>query len=129
MNLTITGHHLEITPAIRGYIEEKMTRITRHFDQVIDISVILTNCHLLNLLINDRNITTVGVQFQDSHTTNLPSTQFETFLILLKGARTRPNVNRWDSHWVTPRHLRLWPFHLGPLRVGVSLSRRSSMCC
>jgi len=41
MNLTITGHHLEVTPAIRGYLEEKMTRINRHFDQVIDITVIL----------------------------------------------------------------------------------------
>ncbi len=41
MNLTITGHHLEITPAIRGYVEDKMARITRHFDQVIDVSVIL----------------------------------------------------------------------------------------
>ncbi|OYY94217.1 MAG: ribosomal subunit interface protein [Hydrogenophilales bacterium 28-61-23] len=42
MNLTITGHHLDITPAIRGYIEEKIGRVTRHFDQVIDVSVILT---------------------------------------------------------------------------------------
>jgi putative sigma-54 modulation protein len=42
MNLTITGHHLDITPAIRGYVEEKMSRITRHFDQVIDISIILS---------------------------------------------------------------------------------------
>lgn len=41
MNLTITGHHLEVTPAIRGYVEDKMARITRHFDQVIDVSVIL----------------------------------------------------------------------------------------
>ncbi|KAF0103004.1 MAG: putative sigma-54 modulation protein [bacterium] len=41
MNLTITGHHLEITPAIRGYVEEKMARVTRHFDQVIDVTVIL----------------------------------------------------------------------------------------
>ena len=41
MNLTITGHHLEITTAIRGYVEDKMARITRHFDQVIDVSVIL----------------------------------------------------------------------------------------
>ena len=41
MNITITGHHLDVTPAIRGYIEEKMERITRHFDQVIDVSVIL----------------------------------------------------------------------------------------
>lgn len=42
MNLTITGHHLDITPAIRGYVEEKMDRVTRHFDQVIDVSVILS---------------------------------------------------------------------------------------
>ena len=41
MNLTITGHHLDVTPAIRGYVEDKMARITRHFDQVIDVSVIL----------------------------------------------------------------------------------------
>ena len=42
MNLTITGHHLDLTPAIRGYVEEKMSRITRHFDQVIDVTVILS---------------------------------------------------------------------------------------
>ena len=42
MNLTITGHHLDITPAIRGYVEEKMSRVNRHFDQVIDVSVILS---------------------------------------------------------------------------------------
>ncbi len=41
MNLTITGHHLEITPAIRGYVEEKLKRVTRHFDNVIDVTVIL----------------------------------------------------------------------------------------
>ena len=41
MNITITGHHLDVTPAIRGYVEEKMGRITRHFDQVIDVTVIL----------------------------------------------------------------------------------------
>lgn len=42
MNLSITGHHLEVTPAIRGYVEEKLKRVTRHFDNVIDVSVILT---------------------------------------------------------------------------------------
>lgn len=42
MNLNITGHHLEVTPAIRGYVEEKLKRVTRHFDHVIDVSVILT---------------------------------------------------------------------------------------
>lgn len=42
MNLTISGHHLEVTPAIRDYVQSKLERIERHFDQVIDIAVILT---------------------------------------------------------------------------------------
>jgi putative sigma-54 modulation protein len=41
MNLTISGHHLELTPAIREYVQNKLERIKRHFDHVIDISVIL----------------------------------------------------------------------------------------
>ncbi len=42
MNLTITGHHLDVTPAIRGYVQEKMDRATRHFDQIIDVTIILS---------------------------------------------------------------------------------------
>ncbi|WP_151446545.1 ribosome hibernation-promoting factor, HPF/YfiA family [Lacisediminimonas profundi] len=41
MNLQISGHHLDLTPAIRRYVEEKVERIKRHFDQVIQIEVIL----------------------------------------------------------------------------------------
>ncbi len=42
MNLNITGHHLDVTPAIRGYVEDKLARVTRHFDHVIDVSVVLS---------------------------------------------------------------------------------------
>ncbi len=42
MNLNVTGHHLEVTPAIRDYVGSKMERITRHFDHVIDVNVILS---------------------------------------------------------------------------------------
>ena len=42
MNLHVTGHHLQITPAIRDYIAAKLVRITHHFDHVIDVNVILT---------------------------------------------------------------------------------------
>jgi putative sigma-54 modulation protein len=42
MNLTISGHHVELTPAIREYVQGKLERIKRHFDHVIDIAVILT---------------------------------------------------------------------------------------
>lgn len=42
MNIQITGHHVEITAAIRDYVNGKLERITRHFDHVIDINVILS---------------------------------------------------------------------------------------
>jgi putative sigma-54 modulation protein len=42
MNLTISGHHLEVTPALRSYVTSKIDRISRHFDQVVDIKVLLT---------------------------------------------------------------------------------------
>jgi putative sigma-54 modulation protein len=42
MNVQITGHHLEVTPAIREYINTKLERVSRHFDHVIDTKVILS---------------------------------------------------------------------------------------
>jgi len=42
MNLTISGHHLEVTPALRGYVIQKLDRVMRHFDQVVDVRVLLS---------------------------------------------------------------------------------------
>ena len=42
MNLKISGHHLEVTPALRGYVTQKLDRILRHFDQVVDVRVLLS---------------------------------------------------------------------------------------
>jgi putative sigma-54 modulation protein len=42
MNLSISGHHLEVTPSLRDYVTAKLERIRRHFDQVIDVSVFLS---------------------------------------------------------------------------------------
>ena len=42
MNLTISGHHLEVTPALRAYVLDKLERVMRHFDQVVDVNVLLT---------------------------------------------------------------------------------------
>jgi putative sigma-54 modulation protein len=41
MNLTVSGHHVAVTPALRAYVNSKLERVTRHFDHVIDVSVIL----------------------------------------------------------------------------------------
>ena len=42
MNLSITGHHLDVTPAIKEYVQTKMARVLRHFDHVIDTQVMLS---------------------------------------------------------------------------------------
>src|SRR6476620_5413521 len=42
MNLSLSGHHLLITPAIRDYVTAKLDRVTRHFDHVIDVNVVLS---------------------------------------------------------------------------------------
>lgn len=42
MNLQVTGHHLEVTPSLREYLTTKLDRLTRHFDHVLDVNVILS---------------------------------------------------------------------------------------
>lgn len=41
MNLLLSGQHVDISPALRDYVEKKAERVLRHFDQIIDIAVIL----------------------------------------------------------------------------------------
>jgi len=41
MQINVAGHHVEVTTALRAYVTEKMQRISRHFDHVISINVIL----------------------------------------------------------------------------------------
>lgn len=40
--MTISGHHFEVTPALRAYVLQKLERVTRHFDQVVDVKVLFT---------------------------------------------------------------------------------------
>lgn len=42
MNLQLTGHHLEVTPALRDYVTSKLGRISNHFDHVIDVKVTMS---------------------------------------------------------------------------------------
>ena len=48
MQLSVTGHHVEITAALRSYVEKKLDRIVRHFDHVIDTHFVLTVEKLLH---------------------------------------------------------------------------------
>ena len=42
MNVNISGHQLEITTALKDHIEKKFTKLTNHFDHVIDAKFTLS---------------------------------------------------------------------------------------
>ncbi len=42
MQVNLTGHHIEITPALREHLNNKLTRIERHFESITSINCILT---------------------------------------------------------------------------------------
>jgi putative sigma-54 modulation protein len=42
MQINISGHHIEITPALREYAESKIKRLEHHFDQITRADVTLT---------------------------------------------------------------------------------------
>jgi putative sigma-54 modulation protein len=41
MQISITGHHLEVTDSLKTYVESKFQKLERHFDHVTDVHVIL----------------------------------------------------------------------------------------
>jgi len=48
MQLTVTGHHIEVSPALRDYVGTKLGKLGRHFDNMTDIHCVLTVEKLLH---------------------------------------------------------------------------------
>ncbi len=42
MHINLTGHHIDVTEALKGYVDNKFERLARHFDHVINAHVILS---------------------------------------------------------------------------------------
>ncbi len=42
MHVDLTGHRMDVTDALKTYVNEKMKRLERHFDQVTNTHVILS---------------------------------------------------------------------------------------
>jgi putative sigma-54 modulation protein len=42
MQINLTGHHVDITNALRSYVDTKFERLERHFDHVTNVHVVLT---------------------------------------------------------------------------------------
>ncbi len=62
MNINITGHHIEITAAIRDYVHSKLDRVIRHYDNVTSTHVILSVDKL-----NQKAEITLHVKGKDIH--------------------------------------------------------------
>jgi putative sigma-54 modulation protein len=42
MHLTVTGHHVDVSTALREYVDTKLARLERHFDNMTDVHCVLT---------------------------------------------------------------------------------------
>ena len=42
MQVSVTGHHVEVTDSLKNYVEDKISKFKRHFDNVTNVHVILT---------------------------------------------------------------------------------------
>lgn len=41
MQISVTGHHIDVTEALKNYVVSKFEKLERHFDHVTDVHVIL----------------------------------------------------------------------------------------
>jgi len=60
MKINITGRHLEVTPALKDYIERKSEKIKYFFEHVLDVHVILQvlkNLHKIEITLNSEGKT------------------------------------------------------------------------
>lgn len=48
MQITIKGHQIDVTPALREHTKSKMERLTRHFDHLHELSIVLSIEKLLH---------------------------------------------------------------------------------
>ena len=42
MQLNVTGHHIDMTDSLQNYVESKIEKLERHFDNVTNVHVILS---------------------------------------------------------------------------------------
>ncbi|WNO62181.1 ribosome hibernation-promoting factor, HPF/YfiA family [Rheinheimera sp. MMS21-TC3] len=42
MQINLTGRHVEITPALKEYVDTKFAKLARHFEHITNINVVLT---------------------------------------------------------------------------------------
>ncbi|MQR02676.1 ribosome hibernation-promoting factor, HPF/YfiA family [Glaciimonas soli] len=114
MNLNISGHHLEVTPAIREHVLNKLDRIKRHFDQVIDINVILSVDKLPEKDRSQKAEATLRVKGKDLHAESIAHDLYAAIDLLIdkldsqvkkykdkiqnhQGESVKHSADKWDE--------------------------------
>jgi putative sigma-54 modulation protein len=67
MQISVTGHHLDITDSLRDYINTKFERLERHFDHITDVHVILENEKITNKAEATFNVSGAKLFAEDHH--------------------------------------------------------------
>jgi putative sigma-54 modulation protein len=65
MRIEITGRHMDVTPALREFAEEKLRKLERLLDEPIEIHVVLgieKHRHSAEILVRSRNVTLTGTE-------------------------------------------------------------------
>jgi putative sigma-54 modulation protein len=47
MQMLISGHHVEVTAALKDYVNTKLEKVERHFDHITSLKVILSIDNLI----------------------------------------------------------------------------------
>ena len=42
MQLSISGHHIDVTDALRDYVTQKLEKLERHYDHITNVHVVLS---------------------------------------------------------------------------------------
>ncbi|MCZ6659032.1 MAG: ribosome-associated translation inhibitor RaiA [Gammaproteobacteria bacterium] len=42
MQLSISGHHIDVTDALKDYVTGKLTKLERHYDHITNVHVVLS---------------------------------------------------------------------------------------
>ena len=42
MQISVTGHHIDITDSLKNYVNTKFEKLERHFEQVANVHVVLS---------------------------------------------------------------------------------------
>lgn len=65
MNIQITVRNVELTDAIKSYVEKKVSKVKKYFEQVIEIHVVLDvqkNVHIAEILVNAKGVFLKGIE-------------------------------------------------------------------